>query len=224
MIDLPTGWEKTTLGEAFKITLGQSPSSTSYNKNKKGLPFFQGKLEFGDFYPSVRKWCSAPKKIADKDSVLISVRAPVGPTNLAPEKCCIGRGLAAIESIYTQNPRFILYQLRSIEPKLNAKGTGTTFSAITGAELKKTPFLFPPLPEQQRIVAKIEELFTKLDAGMEALNRIQGYNTKPIKGKALQLRQSILKRAFEGKLVPQDPNDEPASILLERIKAENNKQ
>ena len=190
--DLPKGWVESTLGQLFSIKLGQSPPSSTYNSEKIGLPFFQGKAEFSEFYPKVKKWCSDPKKIAKKDSVLISVRAPVGPTNLAPDKCCIGRGLASIEPVYDQNPRFILYQLRSIERTIEKNATGTTFRAITGSELKKVPFLFPPLPEQHRIVAKIEELFTKLDAGVAALR----------KAKTLlkQYRQAVLKAAVEGKL------------------------
>ncbi|MBU1754491.1 restriction endonuclease subunit S [bacterium] len=217
MSGLPRGWIDSTLGQLFTITLGQSPPSSTYNNDGIGLPFFQGKAEFGELYPSVRKWCSEPKKIAEKDAVLISVRAPVGPTNLAPENCCIGRGLAAINPVEGQNPRFILYQLRLIEPKLNDKGTGTTFRAITGAELKKIPFLLPLPPEQKRIVAKIEELFTKLDAGVKALQ----------KAKALlkQYRQSVLKAAVEGRLTEEWRKEhageiEPASVFLERIQAE----
>ena len=68
------------------MTLGQSPPSSSYNEENIGLPFFQGKKEFGELYPEIRKWCNAPKKIAEKNDVLLSVRAPIGPTNLALEK------------------------------------------------------------------------------------------------------------------------------------------
>ena len=215
--ELPNGWIESTIGQLFSITLGQSPPSSTYNTIGNGLPFFQGKAEFGEFYPNVRKWCSNPKKIADKESVLISVRAPVGPTNLAPEICCIGRGLASIDPIDNQNSRFILYQLRSIEHTLNDKATGTTFRAITGSALKRIQFLFPPLPEQHRIVAKIEDLFTKLDAGIAALQ----------KAKTLlkQYRLSVLKAAVEGKLTEEWRKEhageiEPASVLLERIQAE----
>lgn len=222
-IDLPRNWCKTTIGEVFIVTLGQSPPSSTYNSQGKGLPFFQGKAEFGDIYPIARKWCSSPKKIAQRGDVLLSVRAPVGPTNIAPTKCCIGRGLASIHPVGGIDTKFILYFFRSVERYLALIGAGTTFNAITGDKLKDFPIALPPLPEQHHIIAKIEELFTRLDAGLESLNQIQGYDTKPIKGKALQLRQSILKRAFEGKLVPQDPNDEPASVLLEKINAQKAK-
>jgi len=217
MNNLPDGWELTTIGKTFNVTLGQSPPSSTYNNENIGLPFFQGKAEFGEVYPYIKKWCSSPKKIANKDSVLISVRAPVGPTNLAPEKCCIGRGLAAIEPLPDMNSTFILHQLRSMGSRISGMGTGTTFKAITGETLRQIPFLIPPLPEQQRIVAKIEELFTKLDAGVETL--------KKAKTLLKQYRQSVLKAAVEGRLTEEWRREkgeriEPASVLLERIQAE----
>lgn len=110
--ELPKGWVWTQLGEITEIILGQSPPSATYNENGIGLPFYQGKLEFGNIYPSPKKWCSAPKKIAEEGDVLISVRAPVGPTNICPEKSCIGRGLAAIRGLGGIKSYFILYLMR----------------------------------------------------------------------------------------------------------------
>ena len=78
------------------INMGQSPDSKSYNDSKEGIPFFQGNADFGEKYPITRVWCNAPTKIAKKDDILISVRAPIGALNYAKETCCIGRGLAAI--------------------------------------------------------------------------------------------------------------------------------
>src|SRR3989337_815218 len=114
--ELPKGWVWTRLGEVSEIILGQSPPSSTYNKNGNGLPFYQGKLEFGNIYPTPQKWCTAPKKIAEKEDVLISVRAPVGPTNISPERCCIGRGLAAIRGLGGIETLFILYLMRAFEP------------------------------------------------------------------------------------------------------------
>jgi len=86
------------LQEVAEIIMGQSPPGDTYNETGDGLPFFQGKAEFGETCPTVKKWCNAPKKIAEAGDILMSVRAPVGPTNLASERCCIGRGLAAIRA------------------------------------------------------------------------------------------------------------------------------
>ena len=190
--NLPKGWVWTTLAEISEIILGQSPPSSTYNTDGKGLPFYQGKLEFGETYPTPRKWCTAPKKIAEKGDIFISVRAPVGPTNLCPEKSSVGRGLAAIRGLSDIEPFFILYLMRAYEDELAGKGVGTTFNAITGNQLKTFEVPLPPLPEQHRIVAKIEKLFTKLDTGINELRKAQS--------QLKRYRQSVLKAAFEGKL------------------------
>ena len=212
--ELPDGWVWTTLEAISEIILGQSPPSSTYNTDGKGLPFYQGKLEFGETYPTPQKWCTAPKKIAEKGDVFISVRAPVGPTNLCPEKSCVGRGLAAIRGLNGIEPLFILYLMRAYEGELASRGAGTTFNAITGNQLKTFEIPLPPLPEQHRVVAKIEELFTKLDAGINELHKAQS--------QLKRYRQSVLKAAFEGKLTEAWQAEyqgkiEPASILLERI-------
>ena len=95
---LPEGWRWVALGEVCQIIAGQSPVSETYRKTPGGLPFFQGKTDFGELYPKIRVFCNRPSRIAEQGDILMSVRAPVGPTNLAKEKCCIGRGLAAAHS------------------------------------------------------------------------------------------------------------------------------
>ncbi|MFK5950524.1 MAG: restriction endonuclease subunit S [Methylococcales bacterium] len=215
--ELPEGWERVPLKDAVHIILGQSPSSSTYNQEGEGLPFFQGKTEFGKMYPTVRKWCTEPKKIAEQEDVLVSVRAPVGPTNLAPYECAIGRGLAALRPLGGSDSKYFLYLIRRYQNNLAALGTGTTFEAISGDTLKN--FLVPiaPLEQQKRIVAKIEELFFHIDAGIEAL--------KKAKQLLKQYRQSVLKAAVTGELTKEwrEANKdklEPASQLLERILAE----
>ena len=145
--DLPRGWVRTTLEEISEIIPGQSLPSSTYNTDGKGLPFYQGKLEFGKRYPTPRKWCTAPKKIAEKGDVFISIRAPVGPTNLCPEKSAVGRGLAAIHGLGGIESFFILYLMRRFENEIASKGTGTTFDAITRSQLKTFGIPLPPLAE-----------------------------------------------------------------------------
>lgn len=191
-MNLPPGWTWTTLGETCEINLGQSPPSSTYNDHRIGLPFYQGSGEFGELYPTVEKWCTKPKKVAESGDILLSVRAPVGPTNICQEQSAIGRGLAAIRYPFPEGHRFLFYFFRSIESSLSQTGTGSTFSAITKSEIHNLPLPLPPLPEQRRIVAKVEELFSKLDAGVEALRKI--------KAELKRYRQSVLKHAFEGRL------------------------
>lgn len=119
------------LAQVCQINMGQSPESLSYNDKGDGLPFFQGNADFGEINPVTRVWCSAPTKIAQKDDILISVRAPIGAMNYASEECCIGRGLAAITpDISKVSSEFIYWLLKSKNTELNSKGTGSTFKAI----------------------------------------------------------------------------------------------
>jgi type I restriction enzyme S subunit len=186
---LPKDWKWVNLGDVCEIIMGQSPPSSTYNTGKIGLPFFQGKAEFTELHPIVEKWCSSPNKIAKANDILLSVRAPVGSTNVANQDCCIGRGLAAIRY---KNWKYLFYFLNRIAKQLDEKGTGTTFKAISGETIRETKFPFPNETIQQAIVSKIEELFSELDKGIEQLKTAQ---------QQLKIyRQVVLKWAFEGKL------------------------
>lgn len=138
------------LVEVAKLNMGQSPSSSSYNDIGEGLPFYQGKTDFGFINPIPRKYCSEPSKIADKGDILISVRAPVGPVNIANEKCCIGRGLAAIKA--SKADLFFLYfNLIYQEAFIASLGTGSTFKAINKSQLENVIIPNIPLLEQRKI-------------------------------------------------------------------------
>ena len=118
------------LKDIAHITMGQSPESESYNDERVGIPFFQGNADFGEIYPNNRIWCSSPKKIAEPGDILISVRAPIGALNYANEKCCIGRGLAAISIKDEAERNYVFHLLKAKNKELNSKGTGSTFKAI----------------------------------------------------------------------------------------------
>lgn len=191
---LPEGWPEVRLEDCCEVILGQSPPGESYNAKGDGLPFFQGKADFGPTYPTVRKWCTQPKKRAAKDDILISVRAPVGPTNLCPDDACIGRGLAALRPLGSTPSRYILYALRNSQAELAALGTGSTFEAINGDQLRSHRIPLAPFPLQMQIVSEIEKQFARLDNAVAALKRVQA-NLK-------RYRASVLKAACEGRLVP----------------------
>lgn len=192
MNELPDGWERNKLSSVADIEMGQSPSSSTYNKSKIGLPFFQGKAEFGKLYPTPVKYCSQPLKVARTDDILISVRAPVGPTNLCASDSCIGRGLAAIRPAGDIPSRFLLYYLRSIESWLSEQGSGSTFSAISKTDLMDVSVLLPPLKEQDRIVAKLEDLLSRVDAIQVRVATIPGILKR--------FRQSVIAAACAGHL------------------------
>jgi type I restriction enzyme S subunit len=217
-------WQYKKLGDTkcFKIIMGQSPPSSTYNDDKNGLPFFQGKAEFGDMFPAPRKYCTEPSRIAEKDDILISVRAPVGPTNLANQRCCIGRGLAAIRCLHGVMPRFLLYALRTIETNIaeSVRDQGGGFTAIKRDQLKAFEIPIPPLEEQHRIIAQIEELTrraaearetavereSELDVLLRAIycRMIEGTEWKPLDGIDNHLKGTSIvcqEKAISGMLV-----------------------
>jgi type I restriction enzyme S subunit len=220
MSDLLGGWLKIKLSDIAELIMGQSPPSSTYNTRGQGLPFFQGKAEFGDFYPIAIKYCSSPIKIAEVGDVLISVRAPVGPTNLCKEKSCIGRGLAALRPSSGITTKYLFYYLRNIEDWLSTQGTGSTFTAITKEDLENIEVILPPLNEQRRIVAKLENLLGKVDACKERLEKIPTILKR--------FRQSVLSAACSGRLTAdwreKNPDVEPAEELLKRIEKEWSKK
>lgn len=188
MKTLPNNWAHCMLEDFLLIEMGQSPSSDSYNNEGKGIPFYQGCADFGALYPITRKWCSTPLKIAEKNDLLLSVRAPVGTMNICVERSCIGRGLSALHGLAGIETKFIYFLLSAAKETLLKNSTGTTFLAITSEKLRHISVNLPPLAEQGRIVAKIEELFAGIDAGVE--------NLKSVKNQIALYRQSVLKSAF----------------------------
>jgi len=122
---IPKGWRVGTVGEEFRITMGQSPPGNSYNEEGIGIPFFQGRRDFGFRFPKERVYCTEPKRFAKKNDTLVSVRAPVGDVNMAMDECCIGRGVAAIRhktgsSSYTY---YSMLRLKEVFNKFEAEGT-----------------------------------------------------------------------------------------------------
>jgi len=151
-------WPRVRLADVAEIVMGQSPPGETYNDDGVGLPFFQGKADFGDHYPTPRKWCSAPSRVAEAGDILLCVRAPVGPTNVAREKSCIGRGLAAIRAdLAHADQNYLRFFLRYHEPSLSRQGQGSTFSAIKRSEVEGLRLPLPPLSEQRRIVEILDQ-------------------------------------------------------------------
>lgn len=177
---LPDGWRWGRLGEMCEVIAGQSPPSSTYRTTPEGLPFFQGKADFGVVSPVARVWCVAPKKIAQPGDILISVRAPVGPTNIADVECCIGRGLAAIRCGKDASRDFILHALRHYEEALVNKGTGSTFEAINRDDLESFVIPLPPLAEQQRIAASLKKQMAAVEkARTAAHDRLEAVKALP---------------------------------------------
>lgn len=157
--------KKMKLGEVCNLILGQSPSSDSYNTDGVGLPFYQGNADFGEDHPTPRVWCNEPKKVVLPGDILISVRAPIGAINVADEKCCIGRGVAAIEPYCKIVSRdFLKQQLLAKRAMLESRGTGSTFKAVGKRALLDFPIRVYPLPEQAHIEQQFKQVLSSISA------------------------------------------------------------
>ncbi len=147
------------LSQLCTITMGQSPSSDTYNTSKNGLPFYQGNADFGEVNPHNRMWCSSPKKIAHNNDLLVSVRAPIGAVNIATETCCIGRGLAALTPNEDCSSNYLFYAVKNLTGELEHLGTGSTFKAINKDVLEN--ILVPYYAKFKQ--GKISQTLTQVD-------------------------------------------------------------
>ncbi|MEM9733368.1 MAG: restriction endonuclease subunit S [Pseudomonadota bacterium] len=163
MEDLPEGWKVRPLGEVCIVIAGQSPKAQFYNDYGEGLPFYQGKKEFGGRYLGApTKWTTFVTKRAEAGDILMSVRAPVGPINESTQSICIGRGLAAIRTGNRLCPDYLWYVLLWLQPAISGN-TGAVFDSINKAAIEALEITLPPLEEQRRIVAVLDETFEALD-------------------------------------------------------------
>jgi type I restriction enzyme S subunit len=145
------------------LTLGQSPPSSTYNTDRRGLPFYQGKIDFGLLAPTPRVWCDGPLRIAEPQDTLISVRAPVGAVNIAIERCVLGRGLAAARPSSTTNPWFLMFAVAAARHQLVAASGGTTFESVNKTALENLEIPYPSRIEQDGIAAILLNLLKSLD-------------------------------------------------------------
>lgn len=165
-------WKTVKLGDVCVLNMGQSPDSSTYNKDKKGIPFFQGNADFGLLHPVTRFYCFKPTKIAHKDDILLSVRAPIGAINIAEEDCCIGRGLAGLTPHGDVAMKYLYYVLLGKNAELNFKGTGCTFKAINKKSLGDTSFPLPPLKEQKRIADILDKAAELISLRKQQLEKL----------------------------------------------------
>ena len=160
---LPEGWEIKNLGEVCKVIAGQSPEGKFYNSEGKGMPFYQGKKEYGEKYiGKPTKWTTKVTKEAEAGDILMSVRAPVGPVNFATQQICIGRGLAAIRVGKTVDREYLYNFLVHHENEIEGN-TGAVFNSINKKQIESIGFPLPPLPEQQHIVSILDGAFAAID-------------------------------------------------------------
>ena len=160
---LPKGWELKKIGEVCKVIAGQSPEGKYYNNIGNGMPFYQGKKEYGEkFIGEPTTWTTKVTKEAETNDILMSVRAPVGPINFATQNICIGRGLAAIRASKHIDIEFLYSFLLKHESEI-VGNSGAVFNSINKAQIEAIEIPLPPLNEQQRIVAILDDAFAKME-------------------------------------------------------------
>lgn len=142
--EIPAEWEVGILSDIANITIGQSPEGSSYNEDGKGTIFYQGSTDFGIRFPTIRMYTTEPTRFAKKGDILMSVRAPVGAVNIANTDCCIGRGLAALNSKIGSITH--LWYLMDVFKHTfeNKNAAGTAFGSITKDEVYNLPVVIPP--------------------------------------------------------------------------------
>ena len=191
---IPKGWRVGSLSDISEIIMGQSPSGDSYNENGIGEIFYQGRTEFGDRFPSIRLYTTAPNRMAEMNSILLSVRAPVGDINVALHKCCIGRGLASIKAI-DKYYSFVLYTLKSMKKDFDVyNGEGTVFGSINKDSLNSMSVIIPT----DDVKSDFENIVSKLDNEYR-LNHNEIVNLT-------NLRDSLLPCLMSGELKINDLN------------------
>ncbi|NLO50169.1 MAG: N-6 DNA methylase, partial [Bacteroidales bacterium] len=158
------------LSEVAKIISGQSPPGRYYNENGDGLPFYQGKSEFTEMYlGEAKKWTSEVTKKAQKNDIVMSVRAPVGPVNIVTNDICIGRGLAAIRCSDRINHMYCFYVLKHLEDQITGNA-GSTFGSINRNDISEIKIPLPSHAVQEEIVAELDSYQKIIDSNRELIS------------------------------------------------------
>ena len=164
---LPAGWTLTTLGEAFSIQMGSSPPSASYNEQGEGIPFYQGAKDFGRRFPTPRMYTMDPQHFAEAGDTLLSLRAPAGKLNVALERCCIGRGVAALRH-QSGSSSYTYAVLKAMQPQLLAyAGRGTMYGSVGRRELERLVVAEPSAEAIRGFESKVEPLVRRLRVNWE---------------------------------------------------------
>ncbi len=194
--EIPKGWSAGTVGDDFDVTMGQSPPGDTYNEVGVGLPFYQGRRDFKFRYPTLRVYCSAPKRRAQDGDTLVSVRAPVGDTNMAESLCCVGRGVAAVRH-KTGSRSYTYYSMTSLKPYFEQfESEGTVFGAVNKQGFITIPIPLPP-------TALIEK-FEKIASPLDQLIEVQEKQSRTL----ATIRDALLPKLLSGEIKVSDVEDQ----------------
>ncbi len=211
--DLPETWKWVPFGTVISLLSGSDLASNKYNAAQKGMVYITGASNIEDGKIIINRWTEYPNNVAHRGDLLLTCKGTVGKTAILDlEEAHIARQIMAITPILSSTD-FINYYIQYIVNDLKRQAK-SMIPGIERASVLNAFFPLPPFKEQKRVVAKIEELIPFVEQYAEASTKLNTLNTTFPD----MMRKSILQEAVQGKLVPQDPNDEPASELLKRIK------
>ena len=215
---LPSGWVRSTLGECFSWGSGGTPLSSEPRFYGGEIPWLiigdlnDGVVATSSVYITEDGLRNSSAKWIEPGSVLLAMYGSIGKVAIAGVPLTTNQAIAFAKTDPIVS-RYLFYYLKFKQRDLESLGKGATQKNISQTVIRSFPFIVAPLPEQRRIVAKIEELFSDLDAGVAALERVKATLAK--------YKASVLKAAVEGRLTEEwreeHPDVEPASVLLERI-------
>ena len=192
---IPIGWTVNTIDDDFYLTMGQSPPGSTYNEDGDGMPFYQGRKDFGFRYPTRRVYCTAPKRFAKKGDTLVSVRAPVGDINMVEEKCTIGRGVAAIRH-KSGSRSYTYYTMQSLQEIFSRyEAEGTVFGAINKTDFQTLSQIRP----SDKIIKEFERLIYPLDQFIE--------NNENESRTLSQIRDRLLPKLLSGEIRLDDADE-----------------
>lgn len=181
-------WEVGKLMDDFNLTMGQSPPGETYNEDGEGMPFFQGRTDFGFRFPTNRVYCTAPTRFAEEGDTLVSVRAPVGDINMATAKSAIGRGVAAVRH-KTGSRSYTYYAMHFLqEDFFRFEGEGTVFGSINRSDFENLKIAIPPVDK----VKEFEKICFPMDQMIE--------NNEKESRTLASLRDSLLPKLMRGEV------------------------
>ena len=222
---IPKGWVKTKLNYTAELIGGGTPSRRNFEYFNGNIIWLtpteipkDGIAKISDSREKITELGlqKSSAKLIPQDAVLLTSRASIGYVAIAGTQVTTNQGFASFICNDSMFNYYLAYWLWSNKSFLEENATGTTFKEISKSKLKELEIPLPPLNEQKRIVSKIESIFSQIDACRKNLEGLASHNLS-VPGSMAQLRSGVLKQAFEGKLVPQDPNDEPAEMLLKKL-------
>lgn len=202
---VPKRWGYSTIGQSFILTMGQSPPGDTYNETGEGLPFYQGRTDFGFRFPTQRIFCNAPTRLAEVGDTLVSVRAPVGDVNVALHPCALGRGVASVRHP-EGHQSFVFYSVRILKQHFELyDGEGTVFGSINKKDFQTLPVIQP----SESVLRSFESTVSPLDSAIELNEQKLRTLTK--------IRDTLLPRLISGQLRLPETETSVENILSEAV-------